>query len=132
MFAVVVIAGKQFEVEPQKIVKVPRLEGNPGDSVCFDKVLLTESATDLKIGAPFTNDVVEAKILEHGKDAKVIVFKKKRRKGYRKLNKHRQHFTRIEITAIEGGSAAPRAKVKPAAKETTTATKSIDDILNFD
>lgn len=100
MYAVVEIAGTQFEVRPNEVVKVPLLAGNIGDMVTFDKLLLSDNGADLKIGQPYTPGSVSAKILAHGKDAKVIVFKKKRRKGYRKLNGHRQRFTKLEITGI--------------------------------
>jgi large subunit ribosomal protein L21 len=100
MFALVEIAGRQYQVAPETIVKTPLLAGEPGDSVSFDKVLLAEKPEGMLVGAPYLDMKVTAKILEHGKDPKVIVFKKKRRKGYRKLNKHRQHFTKIEITSI--------------------------------
>jgi large subunit ribosomal protein L21 len=102
MFAVVEIAGKQFECEPKKILKVPLLPGNPGDVMKFGNVILAKPEADMIFGQPYTDFFVQARILEHGKDGKVIVFKKKRRKGYRKLNKHRQMFTKIEVTGIGG------------------------------
>jgi len=102
MFAVVEIAGKQFEVEPRKVLKVPLLSGNPGDTMKFGNVILAKPEADMIFGQPYTDFFVQAKILEHGKDGKVIVFKKKRRKGYRKLNKHRQMFTKIQVTGIGG------------------------------
>jgi large subunit ribosomal protein L21 len=100
MYAVVEIAGTQFEVRPNEIIRVPLLGGNIGDAISFDKVLLGGSEGNVNIGTPYISGKVDAKILAHGKDVKVIVFKKKRRKGYRKLNGHRQRFTKIEITNI--------------------------------
>ena len=100
MFAVVEIGGIQFEVQPNDILKVPYLEGNPGDTVQFDKILLTSDDVSTKLETDELSGSVSAKILEHGKGEKVIVFKKKRRKGYRKLNGHRQMFTKIEIAAV--------------------------------
>ena len=101
MHALVEIAGTQFEVSPNAVLKVPHLNGNVGDSVTFDKLLLS-SADDntVNIGKPYIEGSVTAKILEHGKDKKVLVFKKMRRKGYRKLNGHREQFSKIEITGI--------------------------------
>ena len=76
------------------------LEGNPGDTVEFSNILLTENDGATQIGAPYLDGNVTAKIIEHGKGDKILVFHKKRRKGYRKLNGHRQHYTQIEITNI--------------------------------
>ena len=101
MFAVVEITGQQFEVRPQDVVKVPLLNGEPGDVVTFDKVLAGGEDSSANIGTPYIDGKVTAKILEHGKDSKILVFHKKRRKGYRKLNGHRQHFSKIEITGID-------------------------------
>jgi large subunit ribosomal protein L21 len=100
MFAVVEIAGVQFDVEPNAIVKVPLLEGNPGDTVEFNNIILSGDGDKTNLGSPYLSGKVQARILEHGKEPTVLVFKKKRRKGYRKLNGHRQHFTKIEITNI--------------------------------
>jgi len=97
MFAVVEIAGQQFEVRPQEVVNVPLLKGNPGEDVEFTNVLIAGTDDSPKIGTPYIDGSVKATIIEHGKDAKILVFHKKRRKGYRKLNGHRQHFTKIQI-----------------------------------
>ena len=101
MFAVVEIAGKQFKVVKSDKVKVPRLEAEVGKTVTFQKVLLVSDNGTVKVGNPAVEGAkVEAKVLSHGKDEKVIVFKKKRRKGYRVKRGHRQDFTQIEITGI--------------------------------
>lgn len=100
MFAVVEIAGIQFEVQPDITLNVPLLEGQPGDTVDFDKILLAKDGKETKVGAPYIEGNVQAKIVEHGKGDKILVFKKKRRKGYQKMNGHRQKFTKIEITDI--------------------------------
>lgn len=100
MQALVEIAGIQFEVSKNDTIKVPLLDGSIGDTVSFDNILLAKSDNDLKIGTPYVEGNVEAKIVEHGRDKKVIVFKKKRRKGYRKLNGHRQNYTVVEITGV--------------------------------
>lgn len=100
MLAVVEIAGQQFEVEQNKKLVVPLLEGNPGDTVEFDNILLAKEGDDIKIGLPSIKGKVTAKILDHGKGDRVLVFHKKRRKGHRKLNGHRTKFTSIEITNI--------------------------------
>lgn len=100
MLAVVEIAGNQFKVENNSTYNVPLLEGNPGDTVEFSNILFAENDGAIQVGAPYLNGNVTAKIIEHGKGDKVLVFHKKRRKGYRKLNGHRQHYTQIEITNI--------------------------------
>ena len=101
MFAVVDIAGQQHKVGPSERLYVPKLSSELGSTVKFDHVLLLADDAGVKIGHPFINNaVVEAKVLGHVKDDTVIVFKKKRRKGYRLRRGHRQQYTEIEITNI--------------------------------
>ena len=101
MFAVVDILGQQFKVAENTKYYVPRLNQEPESEVTFDQVLLLSDGKETKVGSPFVKGAkVTAKVLSHLKDDKVIVFKKKRRKGYRKLNGHRQQLTRIEVTQI--------------------------------
>ena len=100
MYAIVEIAGLQYKIEKDQQLFVNRLAGEAGDEVKFDRVLLTDNGT-VTIGAPVIDGVtVVAKIVEHVKGDKVIVFKKKRRKGYQKSNGHRQQFTKIEVVSI--------------------------------
>jgi len=101
MYAIVEIAGQQFKAEAGKKLYVHKLEGNEGDKVSFDKVLLTDNNGTVTVGVPTVTGVkVNATILRHAKGDKVIIFKKKRRKGYKKLNGHRQSFTQINIESI--------------------------------
>jgi len=100
MFAIVKIAGQQFKVEQGQEIYVHRLQAEAGDSLSFDEVLLTADGDATTIGAPSLGTPVKATVLEHVKGDKVIVFKKKRRKGYRKKNGHRQSFTKIKIDSI--------------------------------
>ena len=101
MYAIVEIAGKQFKVSKDKYIYAPRIEGDAGTSISFDKVLLVDSGNSIDIGAPLLSGVsVSGKILEHVKGDKVIVFKKKRRKGYVVKNGHRQQFTKVQIENI--------------------------------
>ncbi|MEO8232075.1 MAG: 50S ribosomal protein L21 [Ignavibacteriota bacterium] len=101
MFAVVDILGQQFKVSENTKYYVPRLNQEPESEVTFDQVLLLSDGKETKVGSPIVKGAkVTAKVLSHLKDEKVIVFKKKRRKGYRKLNGHRQQLTRIEVTQI--------------------------------
>lgn len=101
MYAIVDIGGQQFKVEKETRLYVNRLEGEEGSELDLDRVLLIDNEGKVKIGTPtIKNAVVKAKILSHLKGDKVLVFKKKRRKGYQKLNGHRQFLTQIEIEDI--------------------------------
>ena len=100
MFAVVTIAGQQFKVEEGQELFVHQLEANEGDSLSFDQVLLVENDGTVQVGKPTLKASVNATVLGHQKGDKVIVFKKKRRKGYQKKNGHRQRFTKIKIDSI--------------------------------
>ncbi len=101
MYAIVDIAGQQFKVEKDDKLYVHRLEGEEGAELDFDKVLLIDNEGKVKVGTPnVKNAIVKAKILSHLKGDKVLVFKKKRRKGYQKLNGHRQYLTQIQIQDI--------------------------------
>lgn len=101
MYAIVDIAGKQFKVAKDQYIYAPKMEGEAGTAVSFDKVLLTENGTSIEVGAPTVKGVkVSGKILEHVKGDKVIVFKKKRRKGYAKRNGHREQYTKVQIESI--------------------------------
>ncbi|MGB5555035.1 MAG: 50S ribosomal protein L21 [Flavobacteriaceae bacterium] len=129
MYAIVEMAGQQFKVAKDQKVYVHRLQTEEGKKVTFDNVLLLADGTSITVGAPAIDGAaVEAKVVKHLKGDKVIVFKKKRRKGYRKKNGHRQSLTEIVIESIiaKGAKkAAPqkeekpkaKAEVKPAAKE---------------
>lgn len=101
MYAIVDIAGKQFKVAKDQYVYAPRLDGEAGAALSFDQVLLIDQEGVIEVGAPtIKGATVSAKILEHVKGDKVIVFKKKRRKGYAKRNGHRQQFTKVLIEGI--------------------------------
>ena len=133
MYAIVEIAGQQFKVNKDQKVFVHRLPGAEGDNVTFDKVLLLDNDGQVTVGAPVIEGAgVTAKILRHLKGDKVIVFKKKRRKGYKKKNGHRQYLTEIVVEDIlaKGVKAEKKAAKKTAepkkaakaapAKKTTT------------
>lgn len=101
MYAIVDIAGKQFKVAKDQYIYAPKMDGEAGTSVSFDKVLLVDNDGKIDIGAPAVSGIkVSGKILEHVKGNKVIIFKKKRRKGYAVKNGHRQQFTKIQIESI--------------------------------
>ena len=121
MYAIVEMAGQQFKVAKDQKVFVHRLEAKEGQKVTFDKVLLLDEEGKITVGAPaIEGAAVEAKVLQHLKGDKVIVFKKKRRKGYQKKNGHRQYLTEIQIASIVASGtkkSAPAAKAEaPKAK----------------
>tara|TARA_B100000674_G_C37839874_1_gene914717 strand:+ start:131 stop:601 length:471 start_codon:yes stop_codon:yes gene_type:complete len=130
MYAIVEIAGQQFKVEKDQQIYVHRLENKEGSKVEFDNVLLIDNNGKIKVGAPAISGAkVTAKVVSHLKGDKVVVFKKKRRKGYRVKNGHRQALTEILIHKIEEKAAAKKTsakkaepkeetKAKPAAKKT--------------
>ena len=135
MYAIVEIAGQQFKVVKDQKVFVHRLQTEEGKQVAFDNVLLISDGDNVTVGAPAIDGAqVGAKVLKHLKGDKVIVFKKKRRKGYRKKNGHRQSLTEIIIESIAASGAkkeapaksekkaevaAPKVKAKPTAKKST-------------
>ena len=128
MYAIVEIAGQQFKVAKDQRVYVHRLAQEEGSNVSFDQVYLLDDGKDVTLGAPaITGASVEAKVVKHLKGDKVIVFKKKRRKGYRVKNGHRQSLTEILIEGIsaKGGAkkAAPKAKAEPAPKKAAAPAK---------
>jgi large subunit ribosomal protein L21 len=101
MYAVVEIAGKQFKVAQNDKIYVPRMKEDKGATVKFDKVLFLGDETTNNIGTPVVKGAnVEATVLDHVKDDKVMVFKKKKRKGYRVKRGHRQGYTHVQITKI--------------------------------
>lgn len=101
MYAIVEIAGQQFKVKEKQQIFVHRLDANEGDSITFDKVLLVDNEGSVKVGTPVVDGMlIKATVIDHVRGDKVIVFKKKRRKGYTVKNGHKQSFTRVKIDSI--------------------------------
>ncbi len=132
MYAIVEIAGQQFKVAKDQKVFVHRLEAKAGTKVSFDQVLLLSDGDKISLGAPaIANASVEAKVVKHLKDDKIIVFKKKRRKGYRVKNGHRQSLTEIIIESIGTSSEKeavttdekPKISKTPATKKKEVTSK---------
>lgn len=133
MFAVVKTGGKQYKVAENDIIKVERLPGDAGSAVTLDQVLAVGDDKGVKVGSPLVaGTVVSAEIVEQTRGDKIIVFKKKRRKNYRRTRGHRQELTVLRITGIGGArkaapkkaAAKPAEEAKPAPKsETKTAAK---------
>ena len=106
MFAIINIAGKQFRVQEGDQIKVPQLSTEAGKSLVFDKVLLTNQGGKVELGSPLvSNASVSATVVDHGRDRKIRIFKKKRRKGYKRKNGHRQGFSLVKIDSISTGGA---------------------------
>jgi len=109
MYAIVEIGGRQFKVQPEERYRVPNLEAPVGQKVKLDRVILVADGSQVTLGTPFVQGgYVEAEVLAHGKDRKVIVFKKKRRKNYRRKKGHRQLFTEILVKGIEAPAAGEK------------------------
>jgi large subunit ribosomal protein L21 len=130
MYAIVEIAGQQFKVEEGKKIFVHRLNTEEGKKIKFDQVLLVEEDGKISVGEPVVKDsFIEGKILDHVRGDKVIVFKKKRKKGYRVKNGHRQNFTQIEIISINGKTTqkkqAPRKETAVVTEEHTEEKKPV-------
>ena len=113
MYAIIESCGKQYKVTEGDVVFFEKLDAEEGKKVTFDKVILLSDDKKVQVGNPYVKGVkVEGKVVSHGKAKKIIVFKMKAKKNYRRKQGHRQPYTKVEITSI-----------KTAAKETTSASK---------
>ena len=120
MYAIVEIAGQQFKVEEGKKIFVHRMDVEDGKKIDFDQVLLIDDEGKITIGEPTIKDAtVQGKVLEKVRGDKVIIFKKKRKKGYRIKNGHRQNFTHVEIISINGKTSPKKHAVKKEVAEVT-------------
>ena len=126
MYAIVEISGRQFKVEKKQKLFVNRLDAQEGKKVSFDNVLMVNDGTKFSVGTPNVSGAqVDAKVLKHLKSDKVIVFKKKRRKGYKVRNGHRQAITEIEISDILTGVSKKAAPAKKEAKKAAPVKKEV-------
>ena len=117
MFAIVNIAGKQYRVAKGDQVKVALLKMEPGKKVKFDEVLLADDGKNIKVGKPTIKGMsVSGTVLNHGRERKIVVFKKKRRKGYRSKNGHRQDYSLVQIDSISKVTAKKKATPKKMTK----------------
>jgi large subunit ribosomal protein L21 len=111
MFAIINISGKQFRVVEGDELKVPLLDSKEGETLKFDQVLLTNDGKKVALGSPILSGAsVSATIIDHGRDRKIRIFKKKRRKGYRRNNGHRQSYSLIRIGSITSGKEKSNEK----------------------
>ena len=133
MYAIVEILGKQFKVEKNQKLFVNRLAVDEGKKVSFDNVLMLNDGTKFSVGTPNVSGAqVDAKVLKHLKSDKVIVFKKKRRKGYKVKNGHRQAITEIEISDILTGISKKSASKKTESKKVQPKKKATNDKVSED
>ena len=113
MYAIVNISGKQFKASEGARVRIPKQTGDAGATLTFDNVLLFHDGTNTQVGTPTVSGAsVTATVVDHGRERKILIYKKKRRKGYQRKNGHRQWYTEIEIQKIKA-SVAKKAKAEP-------------------
>ena len=126
MYAIVTISGKQFKATEGLRIRVPKQNSEPGTTLTFDNILLTSDGKDTVLGDPNVKGVsVTATVIESKRDKKILIYKKKRRKGYQRKNGHRQWFTEVEIKKINTSAkkVKPKAKVKVNTKESVKVPK---------
>ena len=132
MYAVIETGGKQYRVKEGDVITVEKLEVEAGEKVVFDKVLMAGDGADLEIGKPYVDTKVFGQVVENGKGQKVIIFKYKAKKDYRKKQGHRQPYTMIEITGI-GADNAKATTAAPADDKKAAASMSMkkDELIAF-
>jgi len=124
MYAIIESCGKQYKVSEGDVVSFEKLDAEEGKKVSFDKVILVSDDKKVEVGAPYVKGVkVEGKVVEHGKGKKIIVYKYKAKKNYRRTQGHRQPFTKVEITKIVAGKAETEAKKETAETSAKAETK---------
>ena len=148
MYAVIETGGKQYKVQEGDVITVEKLKAEAGDTITFDKVLLMSDGKEDKVGTPYLAEAVTGSVVENGKGKKVIIFKYKAKKDYRKKQGHRQPYTMVKIESLGGSkqsapkkASAPKAeeapkdevkeaKAKPAAKKVSASMKK-DELIAF-
>jgi len=124
MYAIINISGKQYKAISGARLRVPKQHGDTGTNVTFDKVLLISDGKNTKIGDPIISGAsVTATIIDHGRDKKILVYKKKRRKGYQRKNGHRQWYTELEFQSIDSTEGSTKTKKENSSKKTSTVVK---------
>ena len=135
MYAIIESCGRQYKVAQGDVVFFEKLDAEEGKKVTFDHVVLVSDDKKVEVGAPYVKGVkVEGKVVSHGKGKKILVYKYKAKKNYRRTQGHRQPYTKVEITAIKTASEKTETSkeevketaAKPVAKKTTTTTKKAD------
>ena len=133
MYAVIETGGKQYRVQEGDIITIEKIKAEVGETVAFDKVLVLSDGNDVKVGTPYLDAAVTGSVVEHGKGQKVIIFKYKAKKDYRKKQGHRQPYTMVKIESL--GGEAPKAAAKAEATEDTekkvSASMKKDELIAF-
>ena len=135
MYAVIETGGKQYRVQEGDVITVEKLNAEAGETVAFDRVLVLGEGKDIKVGAPYTGDVVTGSVVENGKGQKVIIFKYKAKKDYRKKQGHRQPYTMVKIESLTGAAPkkeAPKAEAVEAVVEEAKAAKKVSASMKKD
>ena len=131
MYAIIETGGKQYRVQEGDVITVEKLDVEAGDKIALDKVLLLNNGTELKVGAPYVEGAkVFGEVVENGKGKKVIIFKYKAKKDYRKKQGHRQPYTMIKIESLTS-EAAPAKAAEPAAEAKVSASMKKDELIAY-
>ena len=130
MYAVIETGGKQYRVQPGDVISVEKLNVEAGEEIKFDKVLVMGEGADVKVGTPYLDAAITGKVVENGRGKKVIIYKYKAKKDYRKKQGHRQPYTMVEIIEV-GGEKAP-AKEEPAAEKNAAEDKGVSMSMKKD
>ena len=117
MYAVIETGGKQYRVQEGDIITIEKIKAEVGETVAFDKVLVLSDGKDVKVGTPYLDAAVTGSVVEHGKGQKVIIFKYKAKKDYRKKQGHRQPYTMVKIESLTGAAPKKEEGPKAAAEE---------------
>lgn len=134
MYAVIETGGKQYRVQEGDIITIEKLNAQAGDIVNFDRVLVLGNGADIQIGTPYVGTSVTGTVVENGKGKKVVIFKYKAKKDYRKKQGHRQPYTMVKIESLTGSApkAAPKKGVEAATeKVTVSASMKKDELIAF-
>ena len=132
MYAIIETGGKQYRVQEGDVITVEKLNAAVGETVCFDHVLVLGEGEGIQVGTPYVGTAVEGKVVEEGKGKKVIIFKYKAKKDYRKKQGHRQPYTMVEITGLGVDSKAPKAeevKAEEAKEIKVSASMKKDELI---
>ena len=123
MYAVIETGGKQYRVQPGDVISVEKLNVEAGEEIKFDKVLVMGEGADVKVGTPYLDAAIKGKVVENGRGRKVIIYKYKAKKDYRKKQGHRQPYTMVEITEVGGVKAPVKEEPAAAAEEAAEAVE---------
>ena len=135
MYAVIETGGKQYRVQEGDIITIEKIKAGVGETVAFDKVLVLSDGNDVKVGTPYLDAAVTGSVVEHGKGQKVIIFKYKAKKDYRKKQGHRQPYTMVKIESLGGAASekeeAPKAEAEVKETKKVSASMKKDELIAF-